>query len=467
MSIFSIFLLLLFFVSFLYFSKKLKYWFFFQLLINIFISVFVEVGFFLNIDSLRIEYWQISSIFTFLASLFISSKQPWYYKNFNIYILTALFCLFLLIFFPVHERIVVGPNGINEEVIVGEASYKEPIVSKFSFFYFGFLFIQAFYVHFIYVSFDLKDYYNLIHKLAILVKFILCLVLLEFFIKLSFDDLYSDMLINIFGEGTSQSVSRTINDKNMLQGLTREGSHLVYSLYTGIVVLFVNSLISKKFVVNNFFILIALIELSLSMAFTSLLVLVMISLMYYIYFYNKNSLLANSKIFISTIKVLFYFGILVFVILFFGDIYYIDRFETSFDDFMNFWLFGKNDAFIVAGELSSTTARVYSVIDNISLLQYRPLFGVGFGTNVSHGSTALLLGEFGLLGLMSYIYFYFYSFPFSKRVGYSILVFIWIFGNIMVSKPSLFLRIDSFLIALCFGIIVNCDRLKINKVKSC
>ena len=467
MTPFAIFILFYFFAG-LFFTKNLKHWFSSQLIMFIFISVFVEVGFFLNIESLRIEYWQISSILTFFSSLFILSKNPLINRKFTLYILTATFGLFLLIFFPVHELIVVGPNGVNEDVIAGEANYKEPIFSKFSIFYFGFLFIQAFCVQVVYNSFNLKDYYKLIHRLAFCVKFILVIVLLEFFIKISFNDLFSEILVQIFGEGTSQSISRIINDKNMLQGLTREGSHLVYSLYTGIVILFVDFLISNKNKVNIFFIFIAVIELSMSMAFTTLLVLAMLLLMYFVYYYYiKRSDVARPKVLRSIIQVCLIFGILVAVSIFFGDVYYFDRFESSYDDFMAFVIYGKNDAFSGMAALSSTTARVYSVIDNISLLQYRPLFGVGFGTNVSHGSTALLLGEFGILGLISYVYFYFYSIPVPSRTAYALLIFIWLTGNIIVSKPSLFLRIDSFLMFVCFSIVINVGHLKMKKVKSC
>jgi hypothetical protein len=466
MTPFSIFILVYFFCGFI-FAKDMKDWFGYQLILFVFISVFIEVGFFLDVESLRVEYWQITSILTFISSLFVFFNKPFFNKKFILYVSVALTCLLLLIFYPVHELIVIGPNGINEEVISGEASYREPVFSKFSLFYLGFLLIQAFCVQVIYISYDRNNYFNLIYKLSFCVKFVLLLVLLELMMKMAHDDLFGEIIIQIFGEGTSQSISRIIKDKHMLQGLTREGSHLAYALYTGIIVLFADFIISNRNIWNIIFIFIAVVELCISMAFTSLLVFVMLFLMYLVYNYNvKYSLGGRPKILRSILQFCLISGVL-YTTYFLLDDYYFDRFYTSFEDFMTFMHYGKNDAFSKMSELSSTAARVYSVVDNISLLQYRPFFGVGIGTNISHGSTALLLGEMGLLGLFAYIYFYFYYNSVQNGISYGLFVFIWIVGNIIISKPALFVRIDGFLMFVCFNIILGRGNLINKTMKLC
>ena len=142
-----------------------------------------------------------------------------------------------------------------------------------------------------------------------------------------------------------------------------------------------------------------------------------------------------------------------------GD-YFNDRFFTSIDD-VKYILNGGYEYYSGSfSVLSSTTARVASIIENFNLLSYRLFFGAGIGTNFSHGATALTLGEVGVLGFLSYIYFYFFSVPIYRKYTYSVLILIWILVNLFISNSQsiLLVRIDSFLIFVCLYLILNQEK---------
>jgi hypothetical protein len=461
--------IIIFFWIFSLAKNKIKNAFLAQLAFTIFISVFVEVGYFLDSDIVRIEFWHISSILTFITAIPLFCSQFLIKKKLFIYLLSLSITLFLLIFFPVNQPVVIGASGVNEEVMSGISSYIQPHFSKFSTFYFFFAVIQAFSIQVAFTGFKKEDYYYLIHKLSLGSKLIILIVLAEIILKYWSINVYSDLLIEVFGLGSStQLPDYSIGNSFMLQGLTREGSHLAYSLFTALTVIFVESKISSANKQNKFFIILGIIELSISMAFTSLLVFTMLLLMYIVYrFYhvtNKGIILKYVKIFSTIILV----SLLLYPLSYIEDGYYFKRFLSSFDDV--FYLLTPKNINVLSGltELSSTTARIYSIIDNLSLIQYRPFFGVGIGTNFSHGSTALTLGETGILGLMSFVYFYFFSIPINnKKIIYWILIFIWLVGNIFVSRHSLIVRMDSFLFFVCLYFLLNNDNILNLKKKTC
>ncbi len=434
-----------------------------QLTFTIFISVFIEVGYFLDSNVIRIEYWQISSILTFITAIALLPKHLLINKHFSFYILTLLINVFILIIFPLHKRVVVGSGGVFEAVISGRYPYLEPSFSKFTIFFLSLSIIQAISIQVAFKLFNINDYYFLIHKMSLGIKIIIIIVLAEFVLRrFGFDNVYSNFLIEIFGKGPSTlSINELRGSSFYLQGLTREGSHLVYSLFTGLIILYVESRTSYNNTQTKLFIILCIITILLSMAFTSFLIFVMLILMYYIYHYYD--FIKKRDIFriIGLIGFIIFISIISLIILFllnFKDTYYYERALSSYQDVLNLIaLQGKYipDKIII---LSSTTTRILNIFDNLSLLSYRPFFGVGLGTNFSYGSTALTLAETGILGLISYVYFYFFSIPINNKKNiYKILIFIWIVGNLFVSSPTLLVRMDSYLFFVCLYLLINND----------
>jgi hypothetical protein len=258
--------------------------------------------------------------------------------------------------------------------------------------------------------------------------------------------MYSDIVAGLFGIGPSTQIGNYEREgRFMLQGLTREGSHLVYSLFTGILILFVDSKVSKNQIINTLFILIGLIEISLSMAFTSALVYCLLLLLYLVY----RNYIVRDAISIVTKIVLFVVVPLLIVtansISFLSDSYLMHRLTGATEDMRYLLYFNKVNSTIGLRELSSAMSRFYSIISNLSLLQIRPLFGVGIGTNFSHGSTAWTLGETGILGLLTYLHLVFFTNPVRrKKLVYILVILIFIFGNLFVSRPILMVRFDCF-----------------------
>jgi len=450
-------------------KNKFKKAFLNQLTFTIFISVFIEVGYFFHSDVINIEFWHISSILTFITAIPLLSNRFLIKKHFFYYVLTLLIGLFLLIIFPVHKSVVLGATGVNEELMGGISSYIEPHFSKFTIFFFSFSLIQAISIQVAFKRFNINDYYYLIHKISAGAKIIMVIVMAEIILRYWFAGVYENILIEVFGQGPSTMSENYLRGSSfMLQGLNREGSTLVNSLFIALIVIFVESKIFSNNKQNKFFIILGVVEISISMAFTSILVLGMLLLMYFIYRYYQVIKTRNIFRNIGIISLIIFVSLLILPLFNFADAYYYIRFLSSFNDISD--LAGSSKTSILNGltTLSSTTARIFSIIDNLSLLSYRPFFGVGIGTNVCHGSTALTLAETGILGLISYVYFYFFSMPINnKKIIYYILIFIWIAGNLFIAGPILMVRIDTFLFFVCLYLLLNNFNILNLKKKTC
>lgn len=445
MTLFS-YIILIFWISF-FLNRDPKKGYMSQLALTLFISIFVEVGLFLDTDLVKVEYWHITTILTFISSLLLLNRITKIRKPLLYYLFTISLGLLILAIFPVDEPCVVGSGGVIEEVIGGEASFKKPMFTKFTVFYFGFALLQAFSIQIAFNKLEIKDYINLIRKLAVGAKFIIVLVLLEIVVRYFSGTIYSDLIADVFGIGPSTQMENYERQGGfLLQGLTREASHLVYSLFSGILILFVDSKFRSKRVVNTAFISIGLIEIGLSMAFTSVLVYSMLLLLYFVY---RNYVVREAVPIVR--KILLFVVLPIMAVIanapsLLRDSYFAVRFSSAIDDFT--YLLYTNKVNIMTGleELSSAMARFYSINSSISLLEIRPLFGVGMGTNFSHGSTAWTLGETGVLGLLTYLYFIFFSKPvFNKKSTYMLVILIWLLGNLFVSRPILMVRYDCFL----------------------
>lgn len=428
-----------------------------QFVFSIFISIFIEVGNFLNSDIIKIENWQMVSILTFFNALLLQRKVK-ITNRFFFFILFLIVNIIVLIIMPYKKPVVVGAGGIYEEVMSGNASYVAPFFSKFTVFFLILSVIQAYIVLVAYSIFSRKDLVYIIRKLSIGVKFIIVIVGVEIIFRYLIDGtIYNSILTTIFGTSPSTYTESILRGSGyMLQGLTREGSHFVYSSFTSLIILFIESKISpsskKK---NMLYVLICVAEIFMSMSFTTVLIFVMLLLIYTVYNYNDENSRRFKRIFIlTTIILVAIFQLGPIILSHLGNGYYSTRFLSSFEDVTSI-INSKSDitSFYSAATISSTTTRIFSVIDALSTLAYRPLFGLGLGTNFCHGSTALTLSEIGILGLFFYVRFYFYSFKTRNKnfkIKITMLVIIWLIANTFVSGPRLTVRLDSYVMFICF-----------------
>jgi hypothetical protein len=428
-----------------------------QLTFSLFISVFIETGYFLDSNVVKIEYWQISSILTFITVIPLMSTFYWEKNQFFLYVLTLLISVFFLIIFPIQKPVVVGAGGIYEDVMLGNSPYIEPHFSKFTIFFFSFSIIQAISIQVAFRIFGINDYYYIIHKMSVGAKIIIIIVLFEFILRYWFTGVYDNFITYVFGQSQSTYLTNELRGSSfMLQGLTREGSHLVYSLFTALIVFFTENKISFKNNQNKFFITLCILEVIISMSFSSILIFVMLFLMYFIYRYSDNIKTREVFIFIGITSLIIFILPLILPLFNFADTYYYERFLSSFDDISNIIITNNISTFNDSTTISSTTTRLFSIIDNLSLLKYRPFFGVGIGTTFCHGSTALTVAETGVFGLISYVYFYFFSMPIiNKRRIYIIIIIVWLIGNLFVSGSRLMVRMDSFLFFVCIYLLLN------------
>ena len=453
-------MLILLFWVYNIFTNNPKKAFIRQLALTLFIGVFVEVGSFLELSFVRVDYWQMLSILTFITAIPLMPKYFSISKQLYIYVSILIINLFLLIAWPLNQKVVTGYGGNYEAALSGFSSYIEPSFSKFSLFIFFLALIQ---VAIIRIAFKLRSsaFFNyLIHKVSLGVKVVFILVLIEYILRINgLGFLYNSFIYEFFGQGASQMIEDHMRGGSyMIHGLTRESSHLAYSLFTGIIILYTESKITSSNIQNYLFMIVGIILILLSMTLTSFLVIFVLFTMGFIY--KLGNIIKFEKKY-ALIMVVFFIFISFSMVLphLVGD-YFNDRFFTSIDD-VKYILNGGYEYYSGSfSVLSSTTARVASIIENFNLLSYRLFFGAGIGTNFSHGATALTLGEVGVLGFLSYIYFYFFSVPIYRKYTYSVLILIWILVNLFISNSQsiLLVRIDSFLIFVCLYLILNQEK---------
>ena len=286
------------------FTNNPKQAFIKQLTLTLFISIFLEVGSFLDLSFLRVDYWQILSALTFITAIPLMPKYLLISNQLYIFVSILVINLLLLIAWPLNQEVVVGYGGNYEDTLSGFLSYIEPSFSKFSFFLFGFSLIQVIIIQ---IAFKLGSnavFNYIIHKISIGVKAIFILILIEYVLRINgLGDTYNSFLYEFFGQGPSAMSEDNIRGGHyMIQGLTRESSHLVYSLFTGIIILYTESKILSSNIQNRLFMLLGVVLIYLSMAFSSLLVISLLLMMTFIYKLSTVKFEIKIMIFMKMVK---------------------------------------------------------------------------------------------------------------------------------------------------------------------
>jgi len=457
---------MLFWVSNLYLNS-LRSAFLYQLIFSFYIWCFIGVGSFLDTPLIRVDHWQISSLLTLLIGVKFLFPFSRINKKLAAFIGVIVINLMYLLLNPLNMNVVVGYGGDYESVLGGIEYYREPTFTKFTIFNAVLAISQAVIAFITFRVLSFEERLRIIFLLSRFVKITFVIVIIEYLLKYTGNGFLYDALINtIFGFTPSGSTSDAAlrGDGYLLQGLNREAAHLVVSIFTGVLILFTNCLISAKNWIDPIFILIGLTLMALSMSFTSVLSFLILSLMYGSYLLSKATKKINGTRLISSIVL---FGLLAMLTssLFSQNEYILERFDSALSDLdfivNSYSLYSQS--FTV---LSSTMSRLVTVVESFNILLLRPLFGVGLGTHHAHGTTGLTLAEIGVVGFIIYLSLYFYSWRnLTHNFLYFLLVFYWIVFNIFVSIPQnvLVLRGDTIIISICLYTVVKFMNLKSTK----
>lgn len=457
MSVFSFLLILFTFINLA--LNKFRRAFIFQLVFTIYIWCFVGVGSFLDTSIIRIDYWQISSLITLLMGL----KLIFSYRRLSIKLLVFISIILVnviyLIINPLGMNVVVGYGGNYEYVLGGMDFYKMPTFSKFTIFNAVLAISQALIAFIAFRIMKHEERLRLVELLSTPVKITFLIVIFEYFLKYNgYGFIYDSILSFFFGFTPSGMTSEVAarGDGFLLQGLNREGAHLVLSLFTGTLILFTNYIVKKKKKRHLIFPIIGVIMMLLSMSFTMIVSFCIIVFMYASYvFYNKTPKIKLTRL----VPSMFVFALSCYAIflLIAQNNYILDRVESAFEDLdfiINIYILYSQ----IFTELSSTMSRLVTIIESFNILALRPIMGVGLGTHFSHGTTGLTLAEIGILGFASYFFFYFYSWKdLNHKFLYFILIFSWVLLNVFISVPqnTLVLRGDTIIVSICLYLIVN------------
>ena len=459
MGVFSI--VLLFILSYIFFNKdnlKKKYLKYVSLLMII--EILVLNASFINIGGLSISVKYIMDIFLLVYTVYFIYKE-------NIRINKKMFCLgnvfLLLIIIGILSEMIYPYDNyiINYDVergwdryILGEIS-KEPLRLSFQNIFLLYLKIIV-YVLTTYVIKTICNKHDLIYLLHNILKytrFIIVYGFIEYIIKnllnmLDIIQVFQEVVFFNIGQ-----VSTVGSEVYRLVGVSSEPSHFIYCLY----MLIVLRLISKKIInynsdykqyinVKNIDIILMIFLMVLSGGFSAVWYLTMLGLIFIVLkydimkfsFINKIKLITGIFLFCTSIL------LLMFYLSNMTDLYVGERLYVAFNT-INYLFMGGQIDLQYQTYLISNLARIISIYDVIGDFINRPLLGLGIGVQTAHGGLAMLLSDFGLLGI--YFLFRLALYKMDKSVKYD-MIFLFIFfiiANLLMGLKSIAYEIYNIL----------------------
>lgn len=442
-------------------NTNLKNKIIFQTVVTLFIYIFVNRGYFIKSDLLNIDNWQAALLMEFIL-LLVNRKISKISKSFLVFFVCLLISVVTLLAFPAINAHVVGAAGEYEYYMSGLMQYGVPTFTKFTIFFFVLAVIQA--LVFDSVYFELKGDINsvraIIKMLSKFCIFILIFGSIEAITKDVFNsNIFTEVLVVVLGEGTSSFNDLIIRGSfYMLTGLNRECSHFVYALGIAVVVLFTDFVDTHR-KSRLIYVVLAMILILLSGAFSMIMVILILLALFSIYYVNNNESLFTKnvkKVFLVSLVIFAVFiGITCISFVFSSDSYISERMSDTIT-YLSI-IFTKDASYYVGlPSIRSSLVRMYSVWHTLINWTQRPLFGLGIATTYCHGPSALTLSEIGVVGIASYLYFYYRRFITNVEAKKStiMIVAIWFVANFFFGyQTRLYISVDCIIILLCMSIL--------------
>lgn len=455
---FSLVLVLIILSCFI-FTKSIKHIFFNLLLFTTFIQLFVQVGFFIEIEESDVNYRTICELLLLILSIPLIVRKGKFRLNMGAkyaFMLFAVIAIGLMLtwLFPSDAQ-VASIEGSWDDILVKGAAFSNPRISGFVIQQTFQLVCAVFVVLACYNNFENKDFLLLLQKFSLLIKFVFCIFFVELLLKYLFQfEGWGEIVKAFFGLSDSTSViARSRGFGIELTGLTKEASHHAYSLFVSLLILWANRKLSDA--KNDFWIILGAVFLFLSMSFSA--VLFGIGLGGIFLLYRWNGLKVKQRRREQLVLGLAFLGVLLMLI---QGIVYLDSegfFSRRILSLVEEFTVLSNDTWQQETEALewSNRVRLLSVFMSIKAFVSRPVFGYGLGSITCHGSTVMMLSGVGLIGIAIWVRFFFSNirnrFSFINKGYFRMSVILFLAINMLNSlalRP--FYEFHTFFIAISF-----------------
>lgn len=400
MHAFSVLLIISTFLN-LFVNKSSKKILIVQTAITIFVCSFVNVGYFIESELISVDYYQGAIILNFIVVVLCKGHRIVISKWGLFYIAGLLISVMLLILTPSTSANVTGlSNPRFEYYMTGQLAFSHPVFSKFTVFYLMISICLAYIVDAIGHSFTREDWIRtlgIVEKLGKTLLIIVCFEIITKYILRS--GMYFSFIVGVFGEGTSTYLTLVSRGPfYVLQGLTREASHFAYGMMLLAIVLFTTGKIEKR--KNTVWIIMTLLALVLSGAFSMLLYVAFLTAYYVVVvaYYNKRDRIPRkraAKFILISIIAFTLIGI-AGIALIRSNEYIATRMDETLEVIHGL---GENDVdyYSKLHYVTSSQSRLYSLYFTFMEWIKRPLIGLGMGTTFCYSGTMLTLAETGLV----------------------------------------------------------------------
>lgn len=427
---------------------------------HIFVCMNIEAGAFLAMGEHRIKYNYFTELVMCFFSLMLLPKvlrRIWKGAGSIIPSVAAVLVGILnLILNPVKKLIVTSDILIDQywdgHVALGYPSFGTNVVKQFIQ-YAVFIFVLAVLTAYL----DRQDYKVLLKKTGSWCKIAILWGYMEFALKNFFS---SNILLNavewIFGY--NDSVFTAMEKRGSLyrlSGLTTEAAHFAYALFIITIVMFANYYLQQE---KMIWVILSFLIMVFSMSFTSTLYAVGTVAVAGIVFFRKVIRPCRKFVYVLGLAALLLAAVaMVSHTSAFQNSYYGTRLKEVLNDELLF-----TDIENVRNyTYTSSRIRLVSIISTISLMKYRPLFGIGLGVASAHGSFALILSELGIVGTFLWLRALFFHAGKRKMAVYNapycILIFLWCAIGLVVGSFLGFLyNAENY--ALMTAFLLMCDK---------
>lgn len=374
------------------------------------VSLYLQIGLFLEFDNFDISYSFFLEILIGMWSIFLIANK-FRISRLNFY-RVLFFCvviginLLLLIVHP-YAKPIIAYNVSTDLYVSGKAA--KQLVSfggrnilaaiKLVFYMSIFLILR---------KLEVKEKEKIVCSLATVGKVYIGYCTLEFLIKNIFKSNLLYRIQNvIFGVAVStQTDLRSRGGIYTLQGLTKEPSHLALQLVVIITLFCIHERMTGKN--NKTWIMLGMFYMIIGMSLTSFICI--FTVFCFLYLLKQNS--AGKVYFMTGIIIVFVIASIT-LIAFYDELisnsYYVKRIVSLLSDLPGIisgnWTYS-NSSYI------SNRARMVSIMDGLSAFKNNILFGTGIGTSGCQSDFIANLEEMGIVGMIAWML----AAPFGNRV---------------------------------------------------
>lgn len=353
--------------------------------VTIFVEIFINIGYFMKISSYELMYSEVLMVILGILSVIILFNYPVKIKPFykgGILIFASVISTSLLVIKP-FDYSAIKNRAIWVYSFLNISAYPEFTSQTVAF-----QIRIILYVIIALATTRMIDKDNITRLVRFIQKYGKVVLLIGIFEFISKNIFKSNILYNIlsiiFGEGSS-TLSKLIIRNNLytMQALNREPNHFTSALFwLGITFIYTNNYDKK----DRYYLFASIVLMLISGSLASIVFTAALIAIYAIKSRKKLSVI-----------LLFFFGLII--LLQFVDLnYYLNR------------IIAIQYLFEPGGNInlsSSEHIRIGGIIENLKILLYRPLFGIGLGTLYTHAALPTILSNLGLIGTITWFDFNF------------------------------------------------------------